>query len=196
MTLLKKADLNDANSPSSKAISNLKKDKDDTEELIKVIQDFIDTSKENLAGDSFDAIRNHLQGYINVLQSRMKIADSLLTAIAAANNKMIDYMEDQDKLDTAELESYKRRLTTAETQRDHYSSKVNNYDPDVEKVSLTIYQNHLASAEGEVEKYKKIVNKIENLEATDSSTYSTLMGAEQETTTFKTSVGEINSIRV
>ena len=52
--LVYKSDLDEANS--SVNVTNLTKDKEDAQAVIGAIQDFISTSKEELIGDSFDAI--------------------------------------------------------------------------------------------------------------------------------------------
>ena len=38
-------------------------------------------------GESYDAVRTHLESYIPILQTRIKVANSIIDAIKAANNR-------------------------------------------------------------------------------------------------------------
>ena len=102
MTLLKKSDLQSANS-SGTFMSALISDQEDSQELINSIQDFISSSTDHLKGDAYDAVRAHLETYIPILQTRIKVANSIMEAIKAANNSMIDYMEGVNTLQVAAI---------------------------------------------------------------------------------------------
>lgn len=194
MSLLNKSDLSEANS--SKAIKNLEKDKEDAESMINVIQDFIDSSKEVLVGDSFDAVRNHMQEYINLLQTRIKMADSLIASVKSANETMINYMGVEDTLDTDRLDIYKQQLTLIESNRNSIEARLNNYDADKETVSYSYLKDQLDSLNADVDRYKTKIDLTERLDATDASTYSTLLESEVELTSFKNNVGGVRTISI
>ena len=179
MSLIKKSDLSDANS--ARAVTNLEKDKEDAENMINVIQDFIDSSTEVLVGDSFNAVRNHLQEYINILQTRIKIADSLLAAIKKANNTMIDYMGNVliDGIEQA-----------------YVNAKINSYDPDKYFASLDSLIADRASYEAQINNLKNKIDLMERLDPTDSSTYASLLESEEELTSFKNIVGGVKTISI
>ena len=194
MSLIKKSDLSDANS--ARAVTNLEKDKEDAENMISVIQDFIDSSTEVLVGDSFNAVRNHLQEYINILQTRIKIADSLLAAIKKANTTMIDYMGSEDTIDTAKLESTKQTLSMVQNSYDAVNAKINSYDPDKYFASLDSLIADRASYEAQINNLKNKIDLMERLDPTDSSTYASLLESEEELTSFKNIVGGVKTISI
>ena len=193
MALLIKSDLSDANA--SKLVINLEKDKEDAESLIGVIQDFIDSSKEVLVGDSFDAVRNHMQEYINLLQTRIKIAESLSTAVKNANQTMIDYMGSEDRLDTDELEILRQRLANKKSIYDETVSRINNYS-DKEWESLDTLTARRDTLETEINTLNTKIDLTANLVAKDGSVYSTLMQSDVEMSEFKTNIGGINTISI
>lgn len=193
MALLIKSDLSDANA--SKLVINLEKDKEDAESLIGVIQDFIDSSKEVLVGDSFDAVRNHMQEYINLLQTRIKIAESLSTAVKNANQTMIDYMGSEDRLDTDELEILRQRLNNKKSIYDETVSRINNYS-DKEWESLDTLTSRRDTLETEINTLNTKIDLTANLVAKDGSVYSTLMQSDVEMSEFKTNIGGINTISI
>ena len=193
MALLIKSDLSDANA--SKLVTNLEKDKEDAESLIGVIQDFIDSSKEVLVGDSFDAVRNHMQEYINLLQTRIKIAESLSTAVKNANQTMIDYMGSEDRLDTDELEILRQRLANKKSIYDETVSRINNYS-DKEWESLDTLTARRDTLETEINTLNTKIDLTANLVAKDGSVYSTLMQSDVEMSEFKTNIGGINTISI
>ena len=194
MSRLVKSDLSDANT--SRAVTNLEKDKEDTESLINVIQDFIDSSKEVLVGDSFEAVRNHMQEYINILQTRMKIADSLLEAVKNANQTMIDYMGSEDVLDTERLDFIKQDLSMQESSLASVNAAISSYDPDKTFGSLDSLYSQRSSLEANIQKLKTKIDLIEKLDAKDAATYSTLMSSETELTGFNNTVGGVRTISI
>ena len=194
MSRLVKSDLSDANT--SRAVTNLEKDKEDTESLINVIQDFIDSSKEVLVGDSFEAVRNHMQEYINILQTRMKIADSLLEAVKNANQTMIDYMGSEDVLDTERLDFIKQDLSMQESSLASVNAAISSYDPDKTFGSLDSLYSQRSSLEANIQKLKTKIDLIEKLDAKDAATYSTLMASETELTGFNNTVGGVRTISI
>ena len=194
MSRLVKSDLSDANT--SRAVTNLEKDKEDTESLINVIQDFIDSSKEVLVGDSFDAVRNHMQEYISILQTRIKIADSLLEAVKNANQTMIDYMGSEDVLDTERLDFIKQDLSMQESSLASVNAAISSYDPDKTFGSLDSLYSQRSSLEANIQKLKTKIDLIEKLDAKDAATYSTLMSSETELTGFNNTVGGVRTISI
>lgn len=192
MPLVKKADLEAANASST--ITKLMNDKDDTQKLIGALEDFISSSSSELVGAAFDAVRQHIKGYIDVLQTRSKLSDSLIEAIKKANESLISYMDDQAILDTDELDSYRIKRDYAKAQYDYYIGRIESYDPDTNSVSLSSLQENAAKYDAEYKKLNKIVTLLEGLPGADQAAYSDLLSCEQEVSTFKNSISGIGSI--
>lgn len=194
MAILIKSDLVDANS--SKMVTSLEKDKEDTESLIGVIQDFIDSSKEVLVGDSFEAVRNHLQEYINLFQTRIKIADSLINAIKTANQTMIDYMGDEDKIDSSNIDLLKQQLSLIKVSNSDAVEKINKYDSNKNNDRLEDLINRRDTTEAEINRLNNLIDITTNLEQKDASVYSTFLQSEAELTSFNNNIGGVKTISI
>lgn len=194
MAILIKNDLVDANS--SKMVTSLEKDKEDTESLIGVIQDFIDSSKEVLVGDSFEAVRNHLQEYINLFQTRIKIADSLINAIKTANQTMIDYMGDEDKIDSSNIDLLKQQLSLIKVSNSDAVEKINKYDSNKNNDRLEDLINRRDTTEAEINRLNNLIDITTNLEQKDASVYSTFLQSEAELTSFNNNIGGVKTISI
>ncbi len=192
MTLLKKSDLTDANNTSSTMLSNLINDQEDAQEMINAIQEFISSSSSQLKGEAYDAVRAHMETYIPILQMRMKVAASLVESIQSANSTMIDYMEDETVLDTAELDRlhYEYSCYTDSAQRSLNSANVY-VTQEAKSEAMKEYEFYA----GEARKLSKKIQLLENLAAKDDSTYTQLCGVEAELTTYKNAIGDIDTIR-
>lgn len=191
MTLLKKSDLQSANS-SGTFMSALISDQEDAQELINSIQDFISSSTDYLKGDAYDAVRAHLETYIPILQTRIKVANSIMEAIKAANNSMIDYMEGEDTLDTAELEGLRLQYNAYRGQAERSLASANAYiTPEAKSQAMAEYERCSALAR----EVNKKIQLLENLDSQDNAVYASLASIEAEITAFKNAVSDINAIK-
>lgn len=194
MTLLLKSDLSSANS--SKAISTLRTDMDDTQKMISAIEDFISSSDSVLVGASFDTIRSHMQKYVDALNKRVKVDESLVNALIKANTTMINYMDGESKLDTSEREAYQSEAESYRSKASGYLDRINSYNSETETVSRNDLFTMYYEAVGEAKKREKIVKLLDELDATDSATYSSLNSTIDEVSSFSTEVGSISTIKV
>lgn len=192
MTLLKKSDLTSANNSGSKLISSLIADQDDSQAMINAIQEFISSSTEHLKGEAYDAVRTHLESYIPILQTRIKVANSIIDSIKSANNSMVDYMEDEDVLNTDDLDSLTSKYNSYMSTAREKLSKVNTYDNRADNQrALNDYEYYAGLAR----QVNKKIQLLENLSSKDNAVYSSLSGIESEITAFKNAVGDINTIK-
>lgn len=196
MAILIKSDLEAASSDGSPAISALIADKEDAQQLKNSIESFISGSSSELKGDAYDRVRSHMSEYLNVLESRIKTADSVMEAIKSANKKLIAYMEDEDKLDSSELESYQNKAIIAQNTIDSLNRMINNYDPDKANVSKDYLYGQLSAQEANLAKYKKMVRLLEGLEGADSSAYGELSSSAEFVTSITTTVGGMQNIKI
>ncbi len=192
--LVNKSDLEAANS--SKSISNLTKDKEDAQAIIGAIQDFISTSKDVLIGDSFDAIRNQLNNYSILMNTRIRAADSLIEAIKQANDSLATYMEGESKLDTDDYETFKAEYDSACRAVESLTSQINNYDYDNATVSLESLRNARRAAEEKAKKYKHLMELLEGLPGADGTAYGILTGGAEDSNTLTSQVGDIVTIKM
>lgn len=194
MSLLLQSDLSSANS--SKAISLLTSDMEDSKKLSDSIEDFINSSTEVLKGASFDTVRSHMQKYVDALSKRVKTAESLINAIKAANDSMTSYMDGEPKLDSSELETLQSQVNSYRSKAQGYLSRIDNYDSEKETMSKNALYEAYYAARDEQRKREKIIKLINGLEAQDSATFATLSSVSDEISQFSNDVGGINSINV
>ena len=192
MTLIKKGDLTNANSSSSSYIKSLVSDQDDAQALIGAIQDFVSSSTDHLKGEGYDAIRAHLESYIPLLETRIRLSSSIIEAITSANDAMIEYMEDETVLDTNELESLYSKYNSSKSAANDRLSKVNSYDnlEDNQK-ALREYEYYANDAN----LINKKIQLIENLPAKDNAVFATLAGVEAELLAYKNIVSDVDTIK-
>lgn len=191
--LVYKSDLDEANS--SVNVTNLTKDKEDAQAVIGAIQDFISTSKEELIGDSFDAIRKQLNNYSILMQYRIKAADALIAAIKKANDSLGTYMDGEPKLDTDEYDTFKSKYEAALRTVDSLNSRISSYDSDKETVSLSSLISQRDAAEAEAKENKRMMDLLDGLPGADSSAYGSLTSGAADSDSFQGMVGEIVTIR-
>lgn len=196
MALLLMEDLTSANDSGSKEIASLMTDKEDAQQLINLIQNFISNSTEELKGNAYDKVRNHMSGYIDILETRIKVADSIIQSIKSANNSLIDYMEDESKLDTDELDSLKAELSSAQETVNSYNYRIDNYDASEETVSLYGLKMNRATWESRVKKLKKKIELIEGLSGADGDATGKLNESETDIANFKATVNGITNIKI
>lgn len=189
----KKVIKSDLKSNSLNAIINkLQNDAQDAKCLRAVVSDLINDTSDELEGASYDAVRNKLSEYANILSEREEIANSLANAIKKSSNQMIDFMEQFDTIDTNERETTKNKISTLEGTIDSITNDYNNskYEENTSLSSLTYsyYQD--------LEKAKKYLEKINNLSSEDSSCYSPIGDINSEINNYKSSISNISESKI
>lgn len=191
MPLLSKSDLELANS-SGAYINALISDQEDTQEMINAIQEFVSSSSEHLKGEAYDAVRAHLETYIPVLQMRIKTATSIMEAIKSANSSMIDYMEEENVLDTSELEKlYSEYNSYTATAQERLNSANAYVTQDAKNRAMSEYDQYTRLAK----KTSKKIQLLEGLASKDNSVYSSLSALEGEIMAYKNAISDINPIK-
>lgn len=189
----KKVIKSDLKSNSLNAIINkLQNDAQDAKCLKDVVSDLINDTSDELEGASYDAVRNKLSEYANILSEREEIANSLANAIKKSSNQMIDFMEQFDTIDTNERETTKNKISTLEGTIASITNDYNNgkYEENTSLNSLTYsyYQD--------LEKAKKYLEKINNLSSEDSSCYSPIGDINSEINNYKSSISNISESKI
>lgn len=191
MPLLNRSDLEMANSPGA-YMNALISDQEDTQEMINAIQDFVSSSSQHLKGEAYDAVRAHLETYIPVLQMRIKTATSIMEALKSANNSMIDYMEEENVLDTNELDKlYSEYNSYTATAQNRLNSANAYITQDAKNRAMSEYEQYSRLAK----KASKKIQLLEGLVSKDNSVYSGLSALEGEIMAYKNAIGDINPIR-
>jgi hypothetical protein len=194
MSLLLQSDLSSANK--SKAITSLTNDIDDSKKLLASVENFISGSTEHLKGESFDAVRTHMQVYVDALNKRINCAENMIAAIKSANSTMTSFMDGESKLDTSETETVRNQMTAYNSAANSYLGRYNNYDSVVERISRESLYNLYNEALGNAKKKEKILKLLEQLDSKDAATLATLNSSTDDVSSFKTAVGSISSIKV
>lgn len=195
MSVVYSGDLAQAMSASS-AINSLNADKEDATAMINAIQDFIYNTTGNLVGKGYDQVRSHLEGYIGMLESRIKVADDLIGGIKSACSSLLTYMDGESKLDTSELPFYLDRLNNLNNRLYSLAAAINSYDPDESGVSLSSLLSAYSSCENEIKEVKRMIDLLENLDAADAGAYASYLNSDQGLSTLNSSVVGVSTINV
>ena len=214
MLKVEKIDLN--STLISSMISSLEFDFNDCESLIAVIEEFITeiNSSVNLKGESYKMVATKLSEYNEILEKRKLIASNLQTAIKDSNKRMVLYMDDDDILDTTELENLKLEIEQVEQ---NYDNAKLNYLAEQSRIKDKISQNSFANSGMTLSEYndfiygdsnyfsylmskyekiildmKKMIEKLEGLAGEDSSSYGLFDFSNSQLTAYK---GLVNSLQ-
>ena len=89
----------------SPEIAILTKDVEDAKQLIEAINSFIDSTKNDLTGAGYDAVRDHLGKYVEMLNARATASQAIIDGIVSGASVMSNHLGDESVVDTAELSS-------------------------------------------------------------------------------------------
>ena len=161
--------------------SNLVIDSKESSSIDQIITDFQSLAKGRLVGDGWDNANAKLTEFQSALLKRIEIANSLSDAIIAAVQLLTHYMEDYPQLDLSQLDEIKATKQQCEDQialikQVMYSTKTEYYkDADgVDKTrTVRVYSDaeiasfsaSIAKLEANIEEIKKLITKLEGLEA-------------------------------
>ena len=193
MSVVYAGDLSDAMSASA-AINSLNADKEDAASMINALQDFISNTSGRLIGAGYDSVRNHLESYIGVLESRIRIADELIGGIKSACSSLLSYMDGESKLDTSELEMYYTKQTNLNNRLNSLESAIANYDPDEDEVDIGSLINAYNACELELKEVERMIALLEGLDAADSAAYGAYTGSGAGLSSLSGSVSGVSTI--
>ncbi len=164
-------------------ITNLRKLENVRNEISHIrltISEFINDSKKALTGEGYNAVRERLSYFTTILEKEELLCQIVENNFIAGNQTMIDYMEEFDVLDTADLEKVEKSLNWSRTQINELSKKITSLIK--EDDSSELLQGIRKSLAGFTSSYEfslRLKNKLEGLEEIDtmidssiSSTYS------------------------
>ncbi len=101
MAVYSKSELSAANG----VVAILEQDASDAVGLITLLEGFKNQSTSRLKGDSWNIVRESLDGYIVALTARKNNATALASAIKSVNNEMIASLGDYPSIDTADYDA-------------------------------------------------------------------------------------------
>ena len=159
---------------SSKLISLLERDIQDTERLITELNSFVTGTKTTLTGSAYDTARSEVENYINILAQRKNTATEIKAAISNSTSSLSSYMGKYDYLDDSELSTLDGEISNI---RASYSSIKANYRQKYQKNFITrIYLNWALSSldkqcENQIAPIQDEINKIKGLSSADATAY-------------------------
>ena len=196
MAIIYSSDLSKANS--SSMLSSVENISSSSSSIANQIEGFISSSKTELKGGGYDAVRTKLSMYADAFRKLSTICSNLAGNIKAANNTMLNYMEGYSKLNDAEKEQIRLELDNARAMLSWLEdySYVWVTDKETEEVTKTRRRN---GSDYQIESYKtifkeleKLYDKLENLSSADSGAYGMISGVEGDVSAFSTCVDGIS----
>lgn len=168
-------------SVSSNMKSVLSLDIGDTQNLIEAIQDFVENSGNTLKGTGYDDLRSKITKYVEVLNIRQQVAESLKNAIEVSFPAMEAFMEDYPDLDDSRLSDISTQVSILENK---YNSALASYRsllyankddsngaPFDFSDDVIRCKNRMSFYKNEKEKLEKLKTKLEALTPTDDDNY-------------------------
>jgi DNA repair ATPase RecN len=144
---------------SFQGLKNLTTDVSDSEKMISTLDEFISTSGEYLSGEPWDSVRTKVETYKKAMESRKKIAGELHSSIEEGLKLLISYMGEYQMLDSAQLNDCLNKKAECEKTISSLRSRLNN------SADSSSIRNQIATAESILEDLKKIIEKLEGLDA-------------------------------
>lgn len=137
------------------------------------LEEFINSSKNNFKGSAYDAARSKLQLYVEALNKQITLCDILINNIHAANNQMINYMEEYNFLDSGYLDGYKNEINSIKNKISSLSVPTQDDDmTDAEfNEKMSEYNSSINYYIGRIAELEKLCKKLEGLDAADSSAW-------------------------
>lgn len=167
----------------------------DTQNLIDAIQDFVENSGADLKGAGYDDLRSKITKYVEVLNIRKQVAESLKIAIEASFPAMEAFMEDYPDLDDSRLSDINTQVSILENKYNSalasYRSLLYSNNDDSNGVTIdfsddVIRCKKMASFyKKEKEKLEKLKTKLEALTPTDNDNYAK----------FNTAISDLNKYK-
>lgn len=211
MAILYKSDLVSSNS--SSMLKNLDIEMDQTNKLFQTLESFETSSINVLKGESFDAIRDKLLKYKEISNLRKAAIESLKTSVKSANNHLITFMEDYEKLDDSKIPDLEAEIVRlndeiAKNQNIINATKtVYDYD-DKENVIGSheeyVYdaatragaQRYIKEAEAQIKMIERELKKLRELSSQDNAALQILLGCEGAMSSYKSKSSSVRASKV
>ena len=184
-----------------------------------MLETFINESKKELVGGGFDTVREKLGQYRNAYEALDKLYDVLGNNIQAANNSMINYVSPEEELSDRYKEELKETIRKCNLEIDSLWEKINrvihHYDyaydsrgnvlmsnghavinhwtePAFSEEERREFKERILEIRIEIEKLKKIIKKIDELEPNDSAFFSSVESLDGQLTSITSKIDSIN----
>lgn len=174
---------------SSKLISLLDSDIQDTDKLITELSSFVTNTKTTLTGPAYDTARKEVETYIKILNQRKITANEIKTAISNSTSSLSSYMGQYDYLDDSDLSILNSEIQSIKSS---YNSIKNSYRQKYQKNIFTrIYLNWALSnldkqCANQIAPIQDEINKIKGLASADATAYGYL--AKTSTSSYRTAI--------
>ena len=109
---------------------------------------------------------------------------------------MIDYMGDEDKIDSSNIDLLKQQLSLIKVSNSDAVEKINKYDSNKNNDRLEDLINRRDTTEAEINRLNNLIDITTNLEQKDASVYSTFLQSEAELTSFNNNIGGVKTISI
>ena len=189
---------------SSSTTNTLTVDSTESSNIGEAIQSFVDGSKAQLDGVNWDNYRTKFAAFSQAMQTRMRLASKLATAIEEALRLLKDYLGEDQMLDSSQLEEYKLQRQSCQNSIDTLKGMLNatrqvqytDANGQTQTRTEPLYdaneiRSQITLAEETLTELDRIIKKIEGLDAVYSQAESILQAAFSEVTTFKSEVESI-----
>lgn len=164
---------------SSGILTTLQNDGNESLSATGAINGFISDSQQILVGEMWDIERQKLQKYNELLTERATVESQLQEAISEAVQLVIDYLGEDDDLDSAKLPEFKKNAKQLKKQIKNLNSMmlkvklVDKYDDDgkfIESHYEPVYdkndlQSQIDALQAELDETTRLIEKTEGLEA-------------------------------
>ena len=188
------SDLNTANSGNmNKAINTAL---DEIMKLKDKVQRFIELSPNKLKGKGYDAVRKELTMYVDALSKGKLILSHLDSALRAANNSMMNYMEGYSELDDSKEPQVKQEINSAKAMLawlQSYST-IRNSDGTTSQVRN--------GSDSQISQYQALIAELEKLDAKlvglageDAKDIGKLQDVETDISKFATAINGVDAAR-
>ena len=155
MTVVVKSSLIFDNKQASNIINAISK----LNSAIDEINNFINESKSVLKGGGYDSLRIMLTYHVEFLSYAEKLYELVYEKILEANNGMIDYMGEYNRLDDSKLDVIKEQYNRVKSDLDEIELKNNAFD-EIKKYYISMLQDNIRELES-------LISKLSNLGETD-----------------------------
>lgn len=203
MAVVYKSDLENVDNYVNSILNN---ENNDTQQIIDAINDFINTSSNTLKGAAWDKERERMASFITSLESRKKVASSLLNSILSADAVLLDYLNafpkksisgvslDFNKVDTEVLDQLRAVLSNARIKYDTIKNQFYSNTADSKASQSNNNFENLAEYDNIINSCETLIKYIEELPDKDAVAYAKYDGINSELNAFKSSINDISNI--
>ena len=170
---------------------------------MKIVTNFISSSKASLTGDQYDNFRTQFGTIMNALEQRIALAEKLSSCIREALELLLNYLDGDLFLDTSKLDEYiynrnkcqrsldRLKVMLNETIETTYTVNGQTYTRVEKKYNSAEIQAQITLAEATLAELERIIKKVQGLDAVYAQAEGILNSAFSGISPFGSSVSAI-----